>query len=236
MNLRRAWLPALLLAGCASGPESSEAVAAPRESRPAPDPFAALAAKYDRDGDGRITAEEHARGAEAFRNLDRDGDGVVARADFERPVSMPASIAAPYLAVRLIGGADATSVGPDDVDDAFADLDLDGDGALSAAEGATVREDGFATLAAAVDADRDGKLGRDEMKAWIEARDRDGDGRVALRERTAPGPEPRVGRFPPGARDVAPEFRLRRRDGGGHVALSDFRGRTPVALIFGSFT
>jgi peroxiredoxin len=40
----------------------------------------------------------------------------------------------------------------------------------------------------------------------------------------------------PKAGDVAPDFELRDVDGENPVRLSDFRGRKPVALIFGSFT
>ena len=36
--------------------------------------------------------------------------------------------------------------------------------------------------------------------------------------------------------DIAPDFELRDVDGENPVCLSDFRGRKPVALIFGSFT
>jgi peroxiredoxin len=40
---------------------------------------------------------------------------------------------------------------------------------------------------------------------------------------------PRVG-------DVAPDFELRDSNGENPVRLSDFKGKKPVALIFGSFT
>jgi hypothetical protein len=36
--------------------------------------------------------------------------------------------------------------------------------------------------------------------------------------------------------DVAPDFKLRDVNGEHPISLSDFRGRKPVALIFGSFT
>lgn len=38
------------------------------------------------------------------------------------------------------------------------------------------------------------------------------------------------------AGDVAPDFTLATLDGKKQVALSDFRGKQPVALIFGSYT
>ena len=40
----------------------------------------------------------------------------------------------------------------------------------------------------------------------------------------------------PKARDEAPDFELRDANGENPVRLSDFRGKKPVALIFGSFT
>ena len=36
--------------------------------------------------------------------------------------------------------------------------------------------------------------------------------------------------------DLAPDFSLRDVDGGHAVRISDFRGKKPVALVFGSYT
>lgn len=44
--------------------------------------FAFLASSYDKDKDGRITRAEYPRTDAAFKNLDRDGDGVLTAADF----------------------------------------------------------------------------------------------------------------------------------------------------------
>ena len=44
----------------------------------------------------------------------------------------------------------------------------------------------------------------------------------------------RAGALHPG--DAAPDFRLKTRDGRAQVTLSSFRGKRPVALIFGSYT
>ena len=38
------------------------------------------------------------------------------------------------------------------------------------------------------------------------------------------------------AGDEAPDFRLKRSGGAERIVLSSFRGRRPVALIFGSYT
>ena len=40
----------------------------------------------------------------------------------------------------------------------------------------------------------------------------------------------------PGPGDPAPDFELRLLGGGGQVRLSAYRGKRPVALIFGSYT
>jgi hypothetical protein len=54
--------------------------------------------------------------------------------------------------------------------------------------------------------------------------------------RVAPGATqgPRQGDLKPG--DLAPDFTLEPRGGGAAVVLSAFRGRQPVALVFGSYT
>ena len=60
------------------------ALAFPQQKEPPPVPapvWELLQQKYDADEDGRITPEEHGRGVEAFRNLDRDGDGAITRSD-----------------------------------------------------------------------------------------------------------------------------------------------------------
>ncbi len=44
----------------------------------------------------------------------------------------------------------------------------------------------------------------------------------------------RAGDLQPG--DAAPEFDLPREDGKGAVTLSQFRGKKPVVLVFGSYT
>jgi hypothetical protein len=44
----------------------------------------------------------------------------------------------------------------------------------------------------------------------------------------------RAGVLEPG--DMAPDFRLKMRDGRSEVQLSSFRGSRPVVLIFGSYT
>ena len=45
--------------------------------------FDFLAEKYDKDGDGKISPEEHNRGAELFASLDKDGDKFLTANDWE---------------------------------------------------------------------------------------------------------------------------------------------------------
>jgi len=67
-----------------------EATPPPAPAPPPPaDVWAFLRGKYDHDGDGRITAEEHGRGKLAFYYLDRKQDGVLTAEDLELPVKRP---------------------------------------------------------------------------------------------------------------------------------------------------
>jgi Ca2+-binding EF-hand superfamily protein len=196
---------------------------------------------YDRDRDGRVTLAEYGRGEEPFRNLDRDRDGVVTPADFEVKVGMPPDLAAPFLIVMRLAGPDVESVAIGDLDELFEPVDENRDGALDRIEFAgpapALGSDRFAPVLAAADADRDGRLALAELKAYAAARDKDADGRLSRRERLKPGPEPKTGWFDPAAREPAPDFALPREDGGPEiVSLSSFKGKFPVALIFGSFT
>ena len=45
---------------------------------------------------------------------------------------------------------------------------------------------------------------------------------------------PQQGALRPG--DLAPDFTLAPRDSGSPVTLSSFRGKSPIALVFGSYT
>ncbi|MDP6928245.1 MAG: EF-hand domain-containing protein, partial [Planctomycetota bacterium] len=50
-------------------------------SESSPDAWKFLSQKYDKNKDGKITAEEHGRSESSFRNLDQNGDGVITAAD-----------------------------------------------------------------------------------------------------------------------------------------------------------
>lgn len=70
--MRRVLAPLALLCACRG--------AAPVEGPPV---WRFLAAQYDADHDGRITAPEYTRSHEGFRRLDADHDGAVTRLDFD---------------------------------------------------------------------------------------------------------------------------------------------------------
>ena len=42
-----------------------------------------VAKKYDADKDGKVSAEEYTRGEEGFKSLDKNGDGMLDKSDWE---------------------------------------------------------------------------------------------------------------------------------------------------------
>ena len=111
-----------------------------REAQVAPDAFDQLLRLLDTDHDGRVSAEEHARGArDMFRRMDRDGNGEVTVEEMD--------------AVR--GGLDDAQ-GPSR--QRLGEVDLDGNGTLGAEEHLAATRVAFD----ASDADHDGMLERDE--------------------------------------------------------------------------
>ena len=105
-----------------------------------PDPFDQLLRMLDTDRDGRISMDEHARGArDMFRRMDRDGDGTV-----------------------TVEEMDAVRSGLDDAEgesrQRLREVDLDGNGSLSAEE----HLDATRIVFDASDTDKDGMLERDE--------------------------------------------------------------------------
>jgi hypothetical protein len=96
--------------------------------------------------------------------------------------------------------------------------DADGDGRVARAE-YTRSSAGYARL----DADRDGVVTAADFDARWDGVVRNAEGELVYGEG---GPAPG---------ESAPEFELET-TAGERVALADFRGKRPVALIFGSFT
>ena len=164
--------------------------------------WAYLVAKYDADGDGRITADEHGRGADVFERLDQDGDGVLTGADSGSRGGRGSGNSA-RMAQRMTSTYFQDDADPDTAVFALAELetsvdayDANGDGVVDRSEFeafAAIRRvdppgndapavrrmmnniDGYAVIVEAVDDDGDEAIGRDELIAFFHARD-DGDG------------------------------------------------------------
>ena len=217
-----------------------------------------LLGKYDADTDGSVSVEEYGRQGEKFERLDRNGDGALTAADFERgrsgmtmdPKTLAGMVVSRYLAEGE--DLDATKLSA-----AFAAFDADDDARLTRdefdveaeARGASPGMDRFQMLVDVI-GDGDDVLTLPEFVAWFTDRDVDTDGVLSGSEmgvtrgrfgrsgpsrgersedENAPDDPARVGA-------VAPDFALKPVHGGDAVTLSSFAGKRPVALIFGSYT
>jgi hypothetical protein len=180
-----------------------------------------LRAKMDADRDGAVTRKEFRGPAELFDRLDRDGDGRITAADFDwSPRSALAQQAG--LAGMLFRRADKNA-----------------NGRISAAE--------WQALFKEATGGKDDLTPEDLRRLLFPPQPRRSD--------SAKGPPPGSG-MPsrwvllrglfngeigslhegPDLGAPAPGFRLKTHDGKRTIALSDYRGKKPVVLIFGSFT
>ncbi|HKA06304.1 MAG TPA: hypothetical protein VKD71_03540 [Gemmataceae bacterium] len=176
-----------------------------------------LRTRFDRNRDGRISAAEFDGPAELFAILDRDGDGAVTADDLDWSDNSP-------FARQLLFAQQFMRQG---------------------------------------DTNGDRKLSKEEWNRMFEkaAKGKDSLDAEAVRRLLYPPPPPRPsksagGGMPPkevlllglltgeigsGAEGpkleaMAPDFTLESPDGKKSITLSDYRGKKPVALIFGSFT
>lgn len=178
-----------------------------------------LAARFDADGNGFITPAEFKGGGKFFQVLDRDRDGVISREDLDWSQNA-AWVRSDALALRF-----------------FRAIDANGNGRISEKEWLAM----FQKLAK----DKDHVNAEDLRDAFV-ASDRRGGakgsgakGKRAFKENWlrclvegdlgSPFEGPRPG-------DIAPDFTLPTPDGKKRITLSDYRGKKPVVLIFGSFT
>lgn len=172
-----------------------------------------LARRHDLKPSATLPRDRFRGPADLFDRLDRDGDGVLAAADFDW------SERSPFIQQQAL--ADAV----------FGRLDADRDQAISA-------EEWEALFARAAGEKR--TLTPDELRRALFA---------APADRRSTTPPTRTGRLlglltgelgsvreGPDPGDAAPDFALRTPGGERTVKLSDYRGRKPVVLIFGSFT
>ena len=116
---------------------------------PLPDPVAEAFAALDRDGDGKVSAVEHAEGAKArFDALDADHNYHLSTAEMEQ-----ATIGAPVTG-QLAAGTVSTAADANDDND---------NGEISPEENRAQAEAEFL----ARDADRDGSLSMEEMRRVV---------------------------------------------------------------------
>ncbi len=224
--------------------------------------WAYLLSKYDGDGDQRIEFAEYNRDRDNFDRLDRDDDGVLSIEDF--PALDEESFRGFYRdqrALRVLGAhfqadEDTAELRLEELEWMIMTYDLDYDDAIDAEEFAAGAEehrrevddgddsgterammgdyDAWEVLIEAVDDDGDGRLATRELVAFFNERD-DGDQVLSMR-----GGASEEARRPDTSGvlegEMAPDFSLEPPDGGERVTLSSFRGKKPVALVFGSYT
>ena len=265
--IRRSVPPFLLLAVACQAPHSSPEVSADAaavlsheaEGLPPVDALGEhetiweyLLARYDANGDGVVTREEHGR--EKFERVDKNGDGRITEADFSsegRELMAAAQNAQMLVAWYFQDDGDANTLTRDELAVAFDTYDTGGDGWLDEEEFGcaaeerrewgkrptrrAVRElDALAAILGQSDGDGDGLLARTELLGFFDARD-NGDGEWRL-GRPSGGSTPRQGPTGVSEGQPAPDFTLEPPGGGAKVTLSSFAGKRPVALIFGSYT
>lgn len=167
-----------------------------------------LAQQFDQDRDGTVTPQE-LKSTDSFERLDRNWDGRLSPEDFDWSESGD-----------LAGQREATFA-------LFKATDADSDGRITAPEWQA------AFVAAARDKDYldDHHLERliflplaRRQQSLLQMRQR---GRELGYDSAKRAPWPG---------ELAPDFRLRSPDGQTTLQLSEFRGKKPVVLIFGSFT
>lgn len=166
-----------------------------------------FAQRYDDNRDARVTESEFVGGRKSFARLDCDSDGAVTPHDFDWSG-----------AGRLALQHEATFA-------LFKSLDVDSNGRLSAEE-----------WRAALGTDGRESFNEEDLEAFLynPLRRRRTSIRRMTRQRmeseydfATPAPAPG---------SEAPDFELSTPDQQKSVRLSDFRGKKPVVLVFGSFT
>lgn len=130
------------------------------------DPVAHEMKMMDRNGDGKVSADEHAAGArQMFVTMDGNGDGKVTAAEMEAAHDKVTGQAAARLKSKVgtltdKKGAQSASAGSDlSAADKIKAVDKNGDGVLTAEE----HDAGAKMMFEKMDADHDGALTRSEL-------------------------------------------------------------------------
>jgi hypothetical protein len=172
--------------------------------------------KLDKNGDGRITKEEFGGPAKLFDVLDRDGDGAITKDDFDwsdnstyaRQLDLAQQV------LRRLDRNGNRRVSKEEWDRAFEEL-ARGKKDLEAED---LRRLIFPPAPSRSSGGGGGMPNQDTLM-WGLLTGELGSG--------AEGPK---------LNDPAPDFTLKSPDGKTTITLSDFKGKKPVALIFGNFT
>ncbi|MCI0681487.1 MAG: redoxin domain-containing protein [Gemmataceae bacterium] len=175
-----------------------------------------LAARFDADADGHVVAKEQNGAADLFAVLDRDRDGAVTRDDLDWSQNS-AWVRNDALSLRFLRLIDSNGNGR--VTDKewlamFKKMAKDRDHF-------NAEDMRYAFMASDRNRGGDGKGKRVFKKHWLRC--------LVEGDLGSPFEGPRPGQ-------VAPDFTLPTPDGQKQITLSDYRGKKPVVLIFGSFT
>jgi Ca2+-binding EF-hand superfamily protein len=178
--------------------------------------WAWLAARFDADQDGEVTRREFTGSDEQFRRLDRNRDGVVTAADFDWSDRSPLLVTAQTASQQLNL------------------LDKDSNGRISAEEWSET----FSRIAKNKD-----YLTQDDLQQFLTpssraAQSASSNSGLQLQRLKAflRGESVHLFREAPHVCVPAPDFLLWTKDKNEQVRLSQFRGKRPVVLVFGSFT
>jgi hypothetical protein len=230
-----------------------------------------LSGKYDADGDGVVSREEYTRPDDTFARLDKNGASALDESDFsvdDRPGGgMPSGRMGEMILQRYFDQVEDGGLARTEVQTAHASFDSNADGRIARAEFekqvearnsspddgddrmggmmGSMRFDRFSSLLEVADANDDLNLSLEELLAWFDKVDSDGNGiwtRGGGMGSRDPAPEDGAEQLPvedtaPAAEGkLAPDFELQPPHDGKPVKLSSFVDDRPVALIFGSYT
>jgi len=206
-----------------------------------------ISTQNDVNKDGKVTADEFTRGKVRFERLDRDKDGVLTVADFKRRDSRDRrgsrggrrgggrGRSASMLFGRLMDTDKNQEVTKKEVNSWVKEHDKNNDGKLDKDEFGNPRRGEF--IIGMLDKDEDSMVSLAEFTTEFDkAAGEAGVIKVATRRRGNRGGRTRPSDGAPKVGVVAPEIHLSYKDGKSKAKLSSFKGKKPVALIFGSYT